>query len=197
MQKLELWQNAHWGQVCNQANAQNICNAFIGLVSQHSLFCSILLKKMKAESPCCTMTSHHSTHKWNHRSGGLSRPYDSPAVCLCAQVECTSVALGTAGEMPTEGFERHCKLVMLGLVLVPATFMLCVQGKQIQKNVTEAWKIQFLCHWPQGRHPPDSSPGFTIATFAWAVKPVFAMRGQHNPEQVKCEKTFNLYMIMT
>lgn len=65
---------------------------------------------------------------------------------LCAQAECImciSVALGTAGEMPTKGFERHGKLVMLDLVLVPAMFMLCVKGKQIQKNVTEALKTQF------------------------------------------------------
>lgn len=45
-----------------------------------------------------------------------------------------SVALGTAGEMLTESFERHGKLVMLDLGLVPAMFMLGVKSKQFQKK---------------------------------------------------------------
>lgn len=67
---------------------------------------------------------------------------------------------------------------MLDLVLVAAMFVLWVKGEQIQENVTEAPKTQFPPYWPQGTHPPDSSVGFIIVIFAWAVKPgVFALRG--------------------
>lgn len=113
--------------------------------NKDGLLLSVLSRKRQAEPHCCTITSHHLPHKWNHRSGGVLGPY---SFLLCAQPECImsiSVTLGIAGEMPNEGScAGHSKLVMLGLVVVPACLCSVPKANTIQKEFTEVMKIYLI-----------------------------------------------------
>ena len=115
------------------------------------LLCLILWRNRKAESLCCTITSHHALLKWNHISGGGSGPANFLLHAACALM-CTlkcivsiSMTLGVAGEMHAESY--HADTVNLwcwAWCWYLRVCALCQRQAKCRMNLQRLWRSGFF-----------------------------------------------------